>query len=202
MATKDPAFLFYPGDWLGGTLGMTLEEKGAYMEILMLQFNRGHMDGHMVGQVVGQIWDKIKHKFEQDQEGKWFNARLELEVNRRKEFTNSRKNNLKGKNQYSKKEGQVGGHMTTHMENENKDINNTIKGVDIFFKDLPNSVLFENITRDLNFTKEKLNSFVPKFRLACKTEYPNFPEFANHFKNWVRKESANEKPTIKRTGLV
>ena len=25
---KDPAFLFYPGDWLGGTMGMTLEEKG------------------------------------------------------------------------------------------------------------------------------------------------------------------------------
>lgn len=35
--TKSPAFLFYPGDWLGGTLGMTLEEKGAYMELLILQ---------------------------------------------------------------------------------------------------------------------------------------------------------------------
>ena len=33
---KDPAFLFYPGDWIGGTMGMTFEEKGAYMEILMM----------------------------------------------------------------------------------------------------------------------------------------------------------------------
>ena len=39
---KDPAFLFYPNDYMGGTLGMTLEEKGAYMELLILQFNKGH----------------------------------------------------------------------------------------------------------------------------------------------------------------
>jgi uncharacterized protein YdaU (DUF1376 family) len=51
---KDPAFLFYPNDWIGGTMGMTFEEKGAYMEILMMQFNRGHMTSHMVGQTVGQ----------------------------------------------------------------------------------------------------------------------------------------------------
>ena len=44
---KDPAFLFYPNDWLGGTMGMTFEEKGAYMELLMMQFNRGHMTSHM-----------------------------------------------------------------------------------------------------------------------------------------------------------
>lgn len=202
MATKDPAFLFYPGDWLGGTLGMTLEEKGAYMEILMLQFNRGHMDGHMVGQVVGQIWDKIKHKFEQDQEGKWFNARLELEVNRRKEFTNSRKNNLKGKNQYTKKEGQVVGHMTTHMEDENRIININIKDVETFFKDLPNSVLFENVSRDLKISKETLSTYIPKFNQSCKTTYPNFIEFVNHFKNWVRVDMGKNKPTFKRNGLV
>lgn len=118
---KDPAFLFYPGDWLGGTLGMTLEEKGAYMEVLMLQFNRGHMEGHMIGQVIGQIWDKIKHKFVQDEKGLWFNERLELEKQRRKDYTASRKNNLKGKNQYTK--GKKRGRMTSHMENENEDVN-------------------------------------------------------------------------------
>ena len=122
---KDPAFLFYPGDWLGGTLGMTLEEKGAYIEVLMLQFNRGHMEGRMVGQVVGQLWDKIKHKFIQDENGLWFNERLELEKNNRKAFTDSRKNNLKGNNQHGKKEGHKVGHMTSHMESEDEDINSS-----------------------------------------------------------------------------
>ena len=46
---KDPAFLFYPNDYIGGTMGMTFEEKGAYIELLMLQFNRGHMTTHMIG---------------------------------------------------------------------------------------------------------------------------------------------------------
>ena len=44
---KDPAFLFYPNDWLGGTIGMSFEEKGAYMELLIAQFNLGHMTSHM-----------------------------------------------------------------------------------------------------------------------------------------------------------
>jgi len=35
---KDPAFLFYPGDWQLGTMHLTLLEKGCYMELLVLQF--------------------------------------------------------------------------------------------------------------------------------------------------------------------
>ena len=66
---KDPPFLFYPNDWIGGTMGMTFEEKGAYMELLMAQFNRGHMTTHMIGQIVGQHWDTIQDKFVQDDKG-------------------------------------------------------------------------------------------------------------------------------------
>ena len=116
--SKDPAFLFYPNDWLGGTMGMTFEQKGAYIDLLMMQFNVGHMGGHMVGQVVGQIWDGIKHKFIQDEKGLWYNERLEEEKFKRKSYVKSRNNNLKGKNQYSSKGGHKGGHTTSHMEDE------------------------------------------------------------------------------------
>lgn len=125
---KDPAFLFYPNDWLGGTLGMTFEEKGAYLELLMLQFNRGHMTFHMISQTVGQLWDKVKDKFVVDSEGKYYNVRLETEINKRKSYCASRRNNLKGNNQYTKEEGEVGhmtSHMCGHMENEN--VNEHIK---------------------------------------------------------------------------
>jgi len=117
--SKDPAFLFYPNDYIGGTMGMTFEEKGAYIELLMMQFNRGHMGGHMIGQTIGQLWDTVKVKFIQDSKGLWYNERLEQEQNKRKSFTDSRKNNLLGKNQHTDK----GGHMTEHMEDENKDVN-------------------------------------------------------------------------------
>lgn len=121
---KDPAFLFYPNDYIGGTMGMTFEEKGAYMDLLMMQFNRGHMTEHMIGQIVGQLWDKLKDKFMQDPEGLWYNDRLEIEIEKRRKFTESRRNNVLGTNQYTKKvakkDGQVDGHMTSHMENENE----------------------------------------------------------------------------------
>jgi uncharacterized protein YdaU (DUF1376 family) len=119
---KDPAFLFYPNDYLGGTMGMTFEEKGAYIELLMMQFNRGHMTSHMVGQTVGQLWVKIEDKFEVDNDGKYFNKRLEEEQIKRKAFTDSRKNNIKGNNQYTKNSKKTG-HMTSHMEDENENVN-------------------------------------------------------------------------------
>ena len=119
---KDPAFLFYPGDYISGTMGMTFEEKGAYIELLMLQFNRGHMTKHMIGQTVGQMWDKIEDKFLVDADGRYYNERLELEQKKRKAYTRSRLNNKLGKNQHSKKRG----HMTPHMEDINEDIDNSI----------------------------------------------------------------------------
>ena len=120
---KDPAFLFYPNDYIGGTMGMTFEEKGAYMELLMMQFNRGHMTTHMIGQTVGQLWDTIQVKFIQDTNGLWFNKRLEEEQIKRQNFTESRRNNVKGENQYTKKPIKKRGHMTTHMEDVNEDEN-------------------------------------------------------------------------------
>ena len=149
---KDPAFLFYPGDWLGGTIGMTLEEKGAYLELLILQFNRGHMTSHMVGQVVGQLWVNVKDKFVQDENGLWYNERLDDEKNKRKSFTDSRKNNLKGKNQYSKN-GYKGGHMTSHMENENEN---------------------ENRNEDENFGKSENLLIVPEMLRIFKSHNPNY----------------------------
>ncbi len=116
---KDPAFLFYPNDYIGGTMGMSFEEKGAYMELLMLQFNRGHMTEHMIGQAIGQLWVNVKVKFRQDDKGLYYNERLDEEQIKRKNYTKSRNNNRLGLNQYCKS----GGHMTPHMENENKDVN-------------------------------------------------------------------------------
>ena len=129
---KDPAFLFYPNDYIGGTMGMTFEEKGAYIEILMLQFNRGHMTSHMIGQLVGQLWESIKCKFVQDEQGLWYNIRLDQEKDKRMSFTQSRRNNIKGLNQHTI------GHMTSHMENENEDVNrniNKVKIIDTLFEE-------------------------------------------------------------------
>lgn len=128
---KDPAFLFYPNDYIGGTMGMTFEEKGAYVDLLMLQFNRGHMTDRMARQVVGQIWDTIKDKFQVDDGGRYFNARLQEEKEKRQNFTHSRRNNLSGNNQHSKKDQPDEGHTTSRMENGNEDENNNVNQIDL-----------------------------------------------------------------------
>lgn len=151
--SKDPAFLFYPNDWLGGTMGMSFEEKGAYMELLMMQFNRGHMTKHMIGQTVGQLWDNIKDKFEIDKDGKFFNRRLEEEKERRKSYTQSRKNNVLGKNQYSK-DKKDSGHMTSHMENENENEN-----INKDIKKREHNFLIEVMNFQNEYEKEILNNF-------------------------------------------
>lgn len=146
---KDPAFLFYPNDYLGGTMGMTFEQKGAYMELLMLQFNRGHMTKHMMGQVVGQVLDGILNKFEIDENGLYYNKRLEDEQNKRKLFVSSRVNNISGKNQYTKTDGHTEGHVTSRMENENTySINHNSlnpKMVEVFKKHYPHYPVDEKL---------------------------------------------------------
>ena len=131
---KDPAFLFYPADWLTGTMGMTFEQKGAYMELLVMQFSVGHMEHHMIGQQVGRIWEGIRCKFIQDDQGRWYNERLEVEQLKRQKYSESRRNNLKGINQYTKNDGEKEvirptirqPHMAPHMINVNKDVNKDV----------------------------------------------------------------------------
>lgn len=132
---KDPAFLFYPGDWMGGTSLFNRSHKGAYMDLLMAQFNNGHMSEDDIRIVLGEdyesMWEsKLKAKFKQDENGLFYNERLEEEKVKRSKFTDSRKNNLKSKQTHKRS------HMDRHMENENeneiKDLEN--KGVAEKFK--------------------------------------------------------------------
>jgi len=160
---KDPAFLFYPNDYLGGTMGMTFEEKGAYIELLMLQFNRGHMTSHMIAQTIGQLWDTLKDKFIQDDKGLFYNIRLEDEQNKRKLFTDSRRNNKLGINQHTKKEG----HMTSHMEDENEDVNIVINTKEIKDK-------FEIFRKQYPSTKGGPDVEFKNFQKKCKIEDVEF----------------------------
>ena len=204
-------------------MGMTLEEKGAYIELLMMQFNVGHMDGHMCGQLVGQNWDKLKHKFAQDESGKWYNERLEAEINKRKAFTISRKNNLTGKNQYTKKIGHKDGHMTTHMENENENVieveiekekvgglgegkgNGMISvTVDRLELTLQQEISWlESIARKYKCSIEYAKQKIPDFILHLKTqgeEAKTIKDAKSHYDNWFRITQSQQNGTFKKTG--
>lgn len=119
--SKDPAFLFYPNDYLGGTMGMTFEQKGAYIDLLIFQFNNHHFTEsqakHMLSTSFASAWEVLKSKFKTEGEF-YFNERLRDEINKRKSFTESRRINAlhpkKPRKAYAK-------HMGNGNGNRNKD---------------------------------------------------------------------------------
>lgn len=91
MRGKDPAVLFYTKDWLVDTMGMTYEEKGIYIDLLCLQ----HQNGHLPKRQVEGIPEAVKEKFKEDEEGLFYNPRMDREKEKRRAFTESRKVNGK-----------------------------------------------------------------------------------------------------------
>ena len=127
---KDPAFLFYPGDWNLGTMHMTLLEKGCYMELLILQFAKGKFTQaqakHMLNGSFDLAWANISEKFKTDGTYYW-NERLRVEKEKRQKFTESRRNNGSIEKTFKKRPKHMLEHMDKHMEDENinKDITTT-----------------------------------------------------------------------------
>lgn len=124
---KDPAFLFYPGDWNLGTIHLTTLEKGAYLELLVLQFAKDKFTEaqakHMLNGSFELVWSNLKDKFKTDGIFYW-NERLQIEKEKRKTFTESRRNNGLAKknkgNSVKNNQEHMDKHMGEHMEDENK----------------------------------------------------------------------------------
>jgi len=90
---KDPAFLFYPESFLVGVMYMTDEEVGQYIKLLCIQ----HQKGHIPDKIMKRYLPAVQDKFIKDDDGLWYNERLEYEIDRRANYTNAmRENGKKG----------------------------------------------------------------------------------------------------------
>jgi len=118
---KDPAFLFYPGDWQGGTSTFSRFLKGCYLDVLIAQFNSGHLSLEeiktVLGSDFGQSWPALQKKFQKDNDGLFFNEKLDTEVFRRKEYSKSRADNRRGKTHVTDMKNISNTHVP-HMETE------------------------------------------------------------------------------------
>ena len=111
---KDPAFLFYSKDWLTGTSFFTFEQKGKYIELLCNQHTHGHLSEKMIKIICqGEIDDEVMAKFECDKDGNWYNAKLDLEIQRRKEYSILQKERVMKR--YTKKDTTVGTELDTDL---------------------------------------------------------------------------------------
>jgi hypothetical protein len=117
---KDPAMLWYWADWNSGTTTLSRFLKGCYMDLLHAQFNSGHLSldeiKTVLGSDFGTAWPTLQKKFKKDDDGLFFNVRLQEEKEKRIAFTTSRRNNLESKAHTDKHKGK---HMAPHMDNVN-----------------------------------------------------------------------------------
>lgn len=165
--SKDPAFLFYPNDYLGGTMGMTFEQKGAYIDLLIFQFNNHHFTEEQAKQVpsicFANAWQVLKNKFKKEGEF-YFNERLRTEVDKRKAYTESRRINAlhpkKPRKAYAK-------HMGNGNRNENRDINEVNKEQIIPDWIPKNTFLEYQNSRKKKIKTQSLNRFFNSLKKIC-----------------------------------
>lgn len=81
---KDPAFLFYSSDFLVGVSDLTFEERGQYITLLCLHHQKGRLSKKAVAIAVGTATADVLDKFEMDENGLYYNKRLEYESEKRK----------------------------------------------------------------------------------------------------------------------
>ena len=186
---KDPAFLFYPGDWNLGTMHLTLLEKGCYIELLVLQFAKGQFTEaqakHMLNGSFDLAWPTLREKFKTDGTFFW-NERLKLEKEKRQKFTDSRKSNGSVKKEEK--------HMPKHMEATNENISISIRG-EVFFNAeeqvLKNIPWFESMCMKYSKTGEDGKDSLRKYHLYLeeKEQYPKPKKaiFAG-FEKWLMNE--------------
>lgn len=116
---KDPAFLFYSNDFLAGTFTMSNEQVGKYIRLLCLQHQKYELTENDMLNICQTYDTEVFDKFIKVN-GKFYNERLRTEADRRKAFSESRRNNRLAAKTYEE-------HMETDTVTETKDINRKIE---------------------------------------------------------------------------
>ena len=141
--SKDPAFLFYSSDFLTGTALMTDEQIGKYIKLLCYQHQMGHLSERDMLKICKTYDEDIFSKFEKDQDALYYNARLHQEVEKRKAYSESRRQNRTKKDMNN-----ISNSYVPHMENENINvisIKNKVPSVEEFIE-------YANLSADYKFT--------------------------------------------------
>ena len=147
---------------------MTDEEIGQYIKLLCLQHQKGHLKEKDMLNICKTYNEDIFSKFKKDEEGNYQNERLEYEANKRKAYSESRRNNRKKKETYEKDMKNICNSYEQHMgnananENRNRNINkNNSKVNDSCVNDLQVIIDFynENIGLITPYGLEILSSY-------------------------------------------
>ncbi len=187
---KDPAFMFYPGDWALGTMHLNFLEKGAYFDLLILQFSRGKFNINDVKCLLkdhfDSIWPRIVDKFKTDGILFW-NERLEYEIVKRKKFSEHQSNNVKKR--WDKNTDDIPPDIPNSYQTDTKTI--PLENENINENDIDISIEFINRTTQKTLKKSEVENYWKAFKIHSTESYKKRSEIITHFRNWLKKEIQN-----------
>lgn len=135
---NNPAVLFYTSDFITGTLFMSNEEVGAYIRVLCMQHQKGHLSKEDMQKICKNetIFLQILPHFKKDRKGLYYNERMETESEKRSKFVESRAKNRKKKKKTSEEDmNNISKTYEEHMENGNENENiNEFNNIDLKHK--------------------------------------------------------------------
>jgi len=203
---KDPAFLFYSADFIVGTYEMTDEQVGRYIRLMCLQHQKGHLSESVVLSVMGGEIDKeVIGKLKRDDDGLYYNERLDEEMSKRRKYSESRAKNRKGgavSKSHDNHMSNICNSYDEHMvnENENVNVNETDKKiVKVKHKHGEyNNVLLSD--DDLEKLKAEFTDWEERIERLSEYIESKGAKYKNHFvtiKAWARKDGNTQQPVRK-----
>ena len=128
---KNPAVLWYPSDFIAATIFWNNEQCGAYIRLLNCQFTLGHLSMDQMKSITND--EIVLSKFVKDKSGKYYNERLEKEIEKRQKYSESRSKNKLGKTKsYDNHMKNISKSHENHMGNININENININIIDYF----------------------------------------------------------------------
>lgn len=215
---RDPAFLFYPNDFDAATKFFDDAQVGLYMRLLIAQFQHGHLSERQINFITKERDEMVFAKFKKDENGHFYNERLDSEIGKRRKFSESRRKNVSKRydstlvptSEPTSVDTSVL-HMNLHMENENENENenrNTGLGgvggrvdrsnyLKVLEKLKSDELFVEGLRKRGNVDLVGLETLYDKFfakHLGEGKEWPSESELRKHLGNYVEKVG----PTIKK----
>jgi hypothetical protein len=199
IMSKDPAFLFYSNDFLTGTYTMNDEQVGKFIRLLCLQHQKGELTEKDMLNVCKTYDEDIFSKFNKTEKG-FYNERLRNEAEKRKLYSESRKNNRKKKDIKD-----ISKTYVSHMENENENeiVNTKIKGIkpdsttkiELTETQLGSCIEYLQITKNKKVSKENIKGLFEVFKVKEFTGlkyYNSEAEIYTHFLNSLKYEKLED----------
>ena len=182
---KDPAFLFYSSDFLTGVSDLTFEERGQYITLLCLQHQKGRLSKKAMAIAVPNATADVLHKFSIDEQGLFYNPRLEIEAEKRaKHAEKQRQRAIDG---WAKRKATADA-TALPLEDENIDIDISINKHENFKNECLNSKIWqEQVAMTIKTHIDNIPLGLKKFNehlITTGENKTNIKDYKSHFMNW------------------